>query len=92
MRVASFRQATTLADVVGSNDNRFPSSSVHPPCRCRLLLSSSSPFMNIFALLLSHQHNLLTFKIDEEEGMSTFLFDGKDHSGATGGAGKPKET
>ena len=26
------------------------------------------------------QHNLLTFKIDEEDGISTFLFEGADHS------------
>lgn len=38
-------------------------------------------------VFLVFQHNLLTFKIDEEDGISTFLFDGKDHSGAAGGAG-----
>ncbi|CAM9097974.1 unnamed protein product [Scytosiphon promiscuus] len=27
------------------------------------------------------QHNLLTFKIDEEDGISTFLFEGSDHRG-----------
>lgn len=34
------------------------------------------------------QHNLLTFKIDEEDGISTFLFEGSDHR--EGGAANGK--
>lgn len=35
------------------------------------------------------QHNLLTFKIDEEDGISTFLFEGSDHREGGAANGKP---